>query len=848
MRRRALEHVVLMGSVLLALAAGTAPSVVLGAPRAPSRVHLRAGSAPSALPTAGPALRTLAHQTPDVVLRHTATLLRHHDATDILTLDIGLAVRDRAGLAATITAASDPRSPHYGHYLTRAEYKARYGPLPSAVAAVRAWARGAGLTVVSVTPENLLVMVRGTTRQVERALSVTINDYWSQGREFYANDHDATVPAGLDITAISGLSTFDRFVTFHHMPMLPHTAGLSRLRGARNTLGPRSTAGTECLGVICYFPQDFISAYNIAPVGDGSGQTIGLTVWGPPVPQSDLHTFAQQTGTTEVVSATSPLANTIEWIPVDGTLTTTTNINTGETALDVEYAHGVAENSHLKYYLANCTVVIATSGYNQCNPSDVSMEQTVNAAANDASLHIVSNSWGSTDLGPSDPSFQNMGASFEYAASAGTTFYFSSGDGGAGTGGTFGDGTGVAVWPADYPWVVAVGGTTLTTTASFGYSAESAWIGSGGGCSPYQPRPVWQQSSLSAAICPAGYTNDRVVPDVAADANPHTGAWFCANGTCGRVGGTSLAAPLWAGMSADLDRYLGAISAPLMGFAAPTLYALAKGSTYAQDFHDVTAGNNGDGSPGYSAGAGWDEVTGWGSPNLGQLAPDWAGQTVPPVATVVATGTVSPLSGGAVAGTLPSGQAIDVRFPSNAVSTTIAVTVTALGSTPPPTPPDGDQIAGEAFALTAVNAAGQPVTTFNGQTVTVTFGYPASSDPSTLVFGFYSTATNSWQPLTVTNVDTSNHLITATTSHFTTFAIVGLPSPPYICTGLDPFRGLGDLDGNGQIDLTDFSIFAGDYGKDTSQGAVLNSPYSDMDCDGVVDLTDFSIFATYYGR
>jgi hypothetical protein len=81
-----------------------------------------------------------------------------------------------------------------------------------------------------------------------------------------------------------------------------------------------------------------------------------------------------------------------------------------------------------------------------------------------------------------------------------------------------------------------------------------------------------------------------------------------------------------------------------------------------------------------------------------------------------------------------------------------------------------------------------------------------------------------------------------------TATATALPYPTYTCRGLDHTRRLGDIDGDGVVNLTDFSIFAGDYGKDTSRGAVLTSPDPDMNCDGTVDLTDFSIFDTYYGQ
>jgi plastocyanin len=89
---------------------------------------------------------------------------------------------------------------------------------------------------------------------------------------------------------------------------------------------------------------------------------------------------------------------------------------------------------------------------------------------------------------------------------------------------------------------------------------------------------------------------------------------------------------------------------------------------------------------------------------------------------------------------------------------------------------------------------------------------------------------------------------TATGTPPGTATATALPGATYSCPGLEPTRKLGDINGDGHVDLTDFSIFAGDFGKDTGQGAVLNSPYSDMNCDGKVDLTDFSIFAGQFGQ
>jgi len=550
-----------------------------------------------------PPAHALAAQTPDAVTHGAATMVRHHDPNSTLTLDIGLAVRDAAGLDALIATANDPASSQYGHYLTNAQYMASYAPTDAQVQTVRDWATAAGLSVDAVSPDNLLVTIHAPAHQVEQALQVVVNDYRDATHSFYSNDRDATVPGALAIRAVSGLTSIHRFHTVLH-------------RGAH---APSRSLAVRSGG---YYPNDFRAAYNMGPVGDGSGQTIGFTLWGTSVSQSDLNTFASNSGTPAIVSGQSG-ANGIDWIPVNGGSSDTNELV--ETAMDVEYAHGVAPNSHLKYWLADYT----PSG-TSCNPSDTGLEQAISAAANDTSLHVVSNSWGGGEAtSTSDPFTSNTGASLQHAASVGTTFYFSSGDTGSNSGGT-----GLASYPADSPYVVSVGGTTLNTGTGYAYSSESAWNGSGGGCSTVFARPSWQ-TGVGAATC-----SGRAEPDVAADADPASGADVYVQGASQQIGGTSLAAPLWSGMAANLNRYLGANGQPLMGFAAPRIYQLATNTTtYARDFHDVTSGSNG-----YPAGPGWDEATGWGSTNLANLAADWSpgGSTATSTPVPAATNTPAP--------------------------------------------------------------------------------------------------------------------------------------------------------------------------------------------------------------
>ena len=195
-----------------------------------------------------------------------------------------------------------------------------------------------------------------------------------------------------------------------------------------------------------------------------------------------------------------------------------------ETALDVESAHGMAPSIHMKYWLGDCTLSAGS-----CNPSDVGLEGAISDAANDTSLHVVSNSWGGGEAtSATDPFVSNTNASFQHAASVGTTFYFSSGDSGdySGSSGT----TPAPSYPADSPYVVSVGGTNLQTGSGYAYSSESDWScttytactnrtlgtgGSGGGCSTVFARPSWQ-TGVGAATC-----SGRAEPDVSADADPN---------------------------------------------------------------------------------------------------------------------------------------------------------------------------------------------------------------------------------------------------------------------------------------------------------------------------------------
>ena len=572
------------------------------------------GAQPAPLPR-----HVLAGQTPNAVVRGAATQRVHHSPNAVLTLHIGLGVHNSAAIDALIAAASKRSNPQYGHYLTRAQYRAQVAPTMQEEQAVQDWARGAGLAVRAVSPERLYVTVQGSTSQVEHALGVTINDYRLLGRSFFSNDRDPAVPPNLRIRAISGLTTIER------------------VQAALNPQSLRSTCATLFGG--CYIPSDFQAAYGASHISDGSGQTIALTLWGAPVPQSDLDGFTHAVNSypgqnlPALVSGQAG-ADGIDWIGVNGnTLTPVTAPGytraLREEAMDVEYAHGVAPHSHLKFYLADMLYDQTLGDY---FPDTVGLLVAAEAAANDPSVHLVANSWGRVDATLDDPAFvSNYEAVLQYAASVGTTFYFSSGDQGYVSGAPCKSAvttctTALPQYPAESRYVVAVGGTTLTTNGDSTYNTETAWSGSGGGCTSAFAAPWWQTGTGTASCTTAAGSPGRTVPDVAANADANTPALVYVQGRIQLIGGTSLAAPLWAGFAADIDRYLSASGQAPMGFAAPVLYQLANNpATYSRDYHDVTSGSNdpAGGTRGYSAGPGYDQVTGWGSPDVDNLGADW---------------------------------------------------------------------------------------------------------------------------------------------------------------------------------------------------------------------------------
>ncbi|MGO9469635.1 MAG: S8 family serine peptidase, partial [Isosphaeraceae bacterium] len=290
-----------------------------------------------------------------------------------------------------------------------------------------------------------------------------------------------------------------------------------------------------------------------------------------------------------------------------------------EESLDVEWAHAIAPGAQI--------VLVEASSQSLSD-----LMASVATAAHEPGVSVVSMSWGF-------PEGQAVFAADEAAYDSvfnvpGVTFVASTGDYGAAD----------PEYPAYSPNVVAVGGTTLTLNGDGSYGSETGWgyysssvgalIASGGGISLYEPEPAYQQGVQS--------TGDRTTPDVSLVADPATGAWIADpyNLDPGNpfqvVGGTSLSAPAWAGLLAVVDQGRSAAGEPALNSASPTETQQALYMLPQSDYNAITSGSNG-----YSAAAGYNLVTGLGTPVANLLVPDliayqgagttYSGSTVAPL-------------------------------------------------------------------------------------------------------------------------------------------------------------------------------------------------------------------------
>jgi PKD repeat protein len=521
-------------------------------------------------------------------------------ATQPITVDLTLSPTNAAGLSAWATAVSTPGSSSYRQFLTAPQTTARFGASTSSVDAAASYFEPFGLTVIP-SPDHLFLSVSGPSHEVAAAFHTSFEEYSSGSTEFFSHPSPASLPPVAPWYGVLGLGN------------------IGQIRPLAEPLGLTPAAGS-CSGSFPISPCAMATAYDyegyLAAGKNGTGERIGVvdvfdsserpnqlasdanqfsSEYSLPAPNV---TFAFPTGSESSLNATGPDGWSVE------------------DALDLQWVHAAAPGATITDALGPNT-----------NPG---LYGAVDSLVATRAVDVISLSWGEPDVGvfnsfskacsvacnaSSDGSYTLLHPVLEAAAVEGIGVFVASGDCGSsdGTNGVSTD------YPSSDPFATGVGGTVLTLNGDATYSSESGWSGnatgasnpgcqnqggSGGGYAPFL-RPAWQSGAGLGA-----FPTQRGVPDVSIDAA--SAAALVYQGSDAAASGTSLGAPVWAGIAAIADQVAGA----RLGLLTPSLYSIFRSSQYATAFHDVTTGNNG-----YSAGVGWDPVTGIGSPIAGVLLP-----------------------------------------------------------------------------------------------------------------------------------------------------------------------------------------------------------------------------------
>jgi hypothetical protein len=527
----------------------------------------------------------------------------------------------RQEMEALLARQRDPDSADFRRWLTPERYAQQFGLDGNDLARVSGWLESQGLHVLRTARGATRVFFSGRVGQIEHAFGTELHHYQLNGERHFANASPIAIPDALvDVVLyVRGLNDF-------------------RPRAPVPEYSVQNGSGFAHFLV----PEDFAKIYDVAALYtdgyDGTGVTLAIAGQTYYVP-SDITDFRDLTGL--------PAMNLTDVLmPDTGSGTAISSNDLQEAELDLEWSGAVAKNATVRFV------------YVGDNSNDSVFDALGYAIDNDEGK-VISISYGGCEQQQSGSELTDGETLIKQANMQGITVVASSGDQGAGgceeptaTVATQGP---AVVFPASVPEVTAAGGTEFNEGSgtywsnandsddgsALSYIPEKAWNdtgskleASGGGASITYARPTWQTGTGVAS------GTFRLVPDIAMNASPnHDGYMLCSDNSCSTtswsaagqggfavVGGTSVAAPTFAGILTILNQAIGSSG---LGNVNPTLYTLA--GTTSNAFHDITTGNNivpcmdgstgcpSSGSFGYSAGVGYDEVTGLGSVDAANL-------------------------------------------------------------------------------------------------------------------------------------------------------------------------------------------------------------------------------------
>lgn len=734
-----------------------------------------------------------------------------------MSLRFNMTAAQQAALTQLMSDQQNPSSASYHRWLTPEQFGASFGLSSADISKVSAWLTSQGFTVTGVARSSTFITFSGTVAQAQQAFGTSIHTLSLNGEQHISNVTDPTLPSSVAgvVTAITGLNDFK---------LKPRT----RVKVVK----PEYTQTTN--GTVSHYvtPADFYKIYDVPALSSGiTGSGITLAVMGQTnISSTDVAAFRSAAG----LAAKAPTI-----VPVDLNPPGILASDVDEAQLDVEWSGAAAQAANIVFV------------YGQDVFADA-LTQTVDnytAIVSGSTVNIISVSYGLCESGWGQSYLNTYSQLLQQANVEGITVVGPTGDSGA----TDCDSSGLATeglnvdFPSSSPFVTAAGGSMFNEgsgsywnstngtggESATGYIPELPWNetttaagldaggAGGGGASAFFSKPAWQVGTGSGNT-PADSARD--VPDISLNAaSNHDGYLFCSQGSCANgfltssgqlnvAGGTSFAAPSFAGLLALVEQKVGSS----LGNVNPTLYGLANSTYYNNVFHDVTSGNNSvpclqgtpncpnGGSIGFAAGTGYDQATGLGTVDTANLINDWknataagTGSTTGSAISSVSVTTTSALC--AVTGSIPLSVAVSgsstavptgtVQFYIDGTATGSPVALTNGAATYtltfPSTLSGGHSIsavysgdatyAGSRAAVLAADGTLAAVDVVSSSQADFSFG-PCTSSTTALPGGKSTGITFTVKPVngftgSVTLIATPNNVISATTS-FTVTPIV----------------------------------------------------------------------------
>jgi len=487
---------------------------------------------------------------------------------------VALKLRDDAGMKAFLS------QPSHG-VMSQAQLQSHL-PTQAQAQAVANYLKAAGFSNIKISANRMLVNATGTAAAVQTGFKTPlVNVHTKDGRNAFANSAAIQIPASLrgSVQAVLGLQTVYK----------AHTMAQTNARA----------------GIGGHYPQEFGDIYGASALPAATDVDVAVWGWGSMEQTvTDLSDFTTSSGISAgTVNVVCTDTAGIDWntgaglggVSI-GDSTCNGNVDQGSTEWDMDSQSILGMTGGVK----SMTFYAAYGAYSDALVD--SLSEIVTPTVGESLPQVINASYGGCERAADanqggDGMMQAMDALFQIGVAQGQTFSVSTGDHGSDECGD--GGLNSASYPSSSPWVVSVSGTTLRASDTT-WARENVWLGAGGSPSSGEVAQPWQ-----TALTYGDFAGQRG-PDVAFDANPSSGGIIWIQGGYQQWGGTSLAAPIFAGAWARILE-----SNPALGFAAPSLYTLP-----AAALHDVRSGNNG----GYVAKPGWDWATGLGSFDVGRAA------------------------------------------------------------------------------------------------------------------------------------------------------------------------------------------------------------------------------------